>query len=187
MPLPLLTTLPIPPCEQRLIHRPNLLGYSYVDAAPALPLCGAAQQYLSSRNTARKAQVLAASLTSIEQVMQLARIQHITVSPPLLAELAATPAAGWPGAARIGEVVANTAAGMASGIAPPDLAVNADRGAELDALVRDEGRWRMAFARAAGGAAAAKVVQAINIFADMQERLEEIARRADGVLRVGSA
>ncbi|AEO68193.1 uncharacterized protein THITE_2051797 [Thermothielavioides terrestris NRRL 8126] len=148
---------------------------SYVDTAPSVAFCGAAQQYLDSR-VDNRTQVLAASLTSIEQVMQLAGIRHITISPPLLATLAASPAADWPGAASIGDVIKNVAAAAA---AP-------ERQAQLEALVNDESGWRMAFTRAGAGAAETKLVQALNIFVDMQEKLEEIVRRADVAMRADS-
>ncbi|KAK4102394.1 aldolase [Parathielavia hyrcaniae] len=184
---------------------------SYTDASPSLPLCGAAQHYLSSK-PGNKTYVLAASLTSVEQVMQLAGIHHITISPPLLAELAATAAATWPGAAEVGQVLKTTKTTTAAtatpapapggsggcgngastlGSLPGVYATTTNQlGAEtqrmmLEAAVSDEALWRMAFTRAEGGAGEVKLVQAINIFADVQHRLEDMARRADGGVAAG--
>ncbi|KAH6847571.1 hypothetical protein B0I37DRAFT_354298 [Chaetomium sp. MPI-CAGE-AT-0009] len=137
----------------------------YIDPSPALPFTGAAQAYLNavppnpspspSPAPAKRTQVMAASLTSIEQVTQLAGIAHITVPPPLLAELAATPAEGWAGMGRVGER------------------------ARMEKVVADEALWRMAFTRAEGGECERKLVQALNIFADVQDRLEALVREAE--------
>ncbi|KAK4149933.1 hypothetical protein C8A00DRAFT_37464 [Chaetomidium leptoderma] len=167
---------------------------SYTDTNPSLALCGAAQHYLDARPVVPKTQVLAASLTSVEQVMQLAGIHHITVSPPLLAELAATPAAGWAGAAVIGReaVVSNASTPINSDLGSADSELESKLGAESGsrlegAVLEDEGLWRMAFTRAGGGGSEVKLVQAINIFADMQDRLEDMARAAERVVRAGEA
>ncbi|KAK4121955.1 aldolase [Parathielavia appendiculata] len=159
----------------------------YTDANPSLALCGAAQHYLNSR-PGSKTHVVAASLTSVEQVMQLAGIQHITISPSLLAELAATPAATWPRAAEIGQALKVAAATAASAGGSHSVATHllgAERRRMLEAVVKDEGLWRMAFTRADGGAGEVKLVQAINIFADVQDQLEEIVRRADVTVPAG--
>jgi hypothetical protein len=120
--------------------------------------------------------------------MQLAGIHHITLSPPLLAGLAATPAAGWAGTAETGQVL--RAAAAASSTAGGN-AVSTQLGAEgknkLEALLKDEGRWRMAFTRADGGASEIRLVQAINIFADMQDKLEGMVRRADAAVTAGAS
>jgi hypothetical protein len=169
-----------------VVNRPH----SYVDTNtnPSLALCGAAQQYLASR-PGNKTQVIAASLTSVEQVMQLAGIHHITLSPRLLAGLAATPAAEWAGTAEIGQVL--RAAAAASSTVGGGDAVATQLGAEgrnkLEVLVKDEGRWRMAFTRADGGASEIRLVQAINIFADMQDKLEGMVKRADAAVTAGAS
>ncbi|KAK4237530.1 hypothetical protein C8A03DRAFT_15944 [Achaetomium macrosporum] len=160
----------------------------YIDTNPALAFCGAAQQYLDSRMN-NTTQVMAASLTSVDQVMQLAGLHHITISPVLLAELVATPAAGWAGTASIGQVVKTAGAAAAAGGGPTGTA---QLGAEsqvaaLDALVKDESLWRMAFTRADGGRSETKLVQAINIFADVQDKLEEMVRQADATARAAAA
>jgi hypothetical protein len=158
--------------------------HSYTDPSPALSFTGAAQTYLDSLNGQgnNRTQVLAASLTSIEQVMQLAGIHHITVSPPLLAELAATPAAGWAGTAHTGMVIrdADAAAAGNGKLGAESNGTGTRRKQLLEAVVQDEALWRMAFTRAEGGRCETKLVQALNIFADVQDRLEEIVRMAEG-------
>lgn len=86
--------------------------------------------------------------------MLLAGVHLITVSPPLLAELAATTAL--------------------------DLKRPSSFDAELrfnpDSVPRDEAGWRMALTRSKAGRNEGKLIQAINIFADVQDQLESLAR-----------
>ncbi|KAL8736145.1 MAG: hypothetical protein Q9181_002510 [Wetmoreana brouardii] len=61
----------------------------HVDRSPNNALCVLLQRYYSSRSLSTK--VLAASLTSVEEVMALAGIDHITLPPPLLKQLVNSP------------------------------------------------------------------------------------------------
>ncbi|KAK3485571.1 uncharacterized protein B0T23DRAFT_326714 [Neurospora hispaniola] len=157
---------------------------TYTDANKdrAALFCGAAQRYCDevassasaaeaahgSLNLQMQTQVLAASLTSVEEVMRLAgAVKHITVSPPLLMELEATPAAGWPGASTVGAAAAITGS-----------RVNGDA-VRLRELVRDQSQWRLAFTRAEAGESERKLGQAIGIFCDMQDQIERLVRRWD--------
>ncbi|QUC19057.1 uncharacterized protein UV8b_03298 [Ustilaginoidea virens] len=126
----------------------------YVDPSPSFPFTRLSQHYYAAH--ALRTQVLAASLTSTDQVMQLAGVHHITVAPPLLRQLAATDAASWTGS-------------LGTYLAQP---VSLD--AEYDAILDDESAWRLAFARSAFGASEAKLVQAINYFCDFQEKMEAL-------------
>ncbi|KAK7961656.1 uncharacterized protein PG986_002481 [Apiospora aurea] len=128
---------------------------TYVDEKKAFDFCGAAQRYYEK--TGSRTQVLPASLTSIQEVMMLAGAHHITVSPPLLKKLSETPANPWED--DTGSVFK----------AASDSAF-ADYGAILD----DESAWRLAFTRSAGGQSEGKIIQAINIFSEKQEKLEEL-------------
>ncbi|KAK4246583.1 hypothetical protein C7999DRAFT_42004 [Corynascus novoguineensis] len=154
----------------------------YIDTNPALPFTGAAQTYLDSlpsNHRKRRTQVVAASLTSIDQVMQLAGTHHITISPLLLAELASTPAAGWDGAAGIGKAlraIQTTTTAMTTATAT--LLEDKVRSG-LEEAVRDEALWRLAFTRAEGGRCEAKLAQALSIFADVQEQLEGMVRNVE--------
>lgn len=105
--------------------------------------------------------MLAASLTSVEEVMQLAGIHHITVSPPLLQGLADRSASSWEA-----EVGAYFAAG-------PD---DEWTGKGFEGCLRDESEWRLAFTRSGKGIYEEKLIQAINIFSDKQDALEQLAR-----------
>ncbi|KAK4464317.1 hypothetical protein QBC42DRAFT_263515 [Cladorrhinum samala] len=142
-------------------------GYVDPNKDAALLLCGVIQRYFELGG-GKTPHVMPASLTSIEEVMQLAGLRHITVSPPLLAQLAATPAAGWTAAS----------VGLANKVSDLDLMLADKHRAKMAELSRDEASWRMAVTRSEGGRNETKLVQAINIFADMQDRLEEIATRA---------
>ncbi|KAK3317778.1 hypothetical protein B0T19DRAFT_435560 [Cercophora scortea] len=140
---------------------------AYVDTDKGFPLCAAAQHYFEGRQLTTL--VMPASLVSIDEVMQLAGAQHITVSPPLLAELAATPATGWHGAGSVGQVMGHAAGRIA--------------GAEgqYDAVVKDEGRWKLALTRSDGGKSMGKLVQAINIFCDVQDKVEDLVKRLNPI------
>ncbi|TDZ44885.1 Transaldolase [Colletotrichum trifolii] len=130
----------------------------YVDEHKAFDFCRQAQAYYVERKV--KTQVLAASLTSVAEVLQLAGIQHITVSPPLLRGLAAQPASSW--TEKIGGYFA----------AGPDAPWTRD----FESALKDESEWRMAFTRSGNGKYEEKLIQAINIFAGTQDGLEELAR-----------
>ncbi|OIW28149.1 aldolase [Coniochaeta ligniaria NRRL 30616] len=126
---------------------------SYHDSDKGLTFCFQAQHYFETQGC--KTKVLAASLTSIEEVMQLAGVHHITISPPLLAELAATTADGWKDRDVLGRELNHAS----------------------EAIPLDESAWRMAFTRSKAGKNEGKIIQAINIFADMQDQLENMARK----------
>ncbi|KUI55850.1 Transaldolase [Cytospora mali] len=135
----------------------------YVDENKAFVLCGLAQRYY--RDIKARTRVLPASLTSIDEVLQLAGVDHITVSPPLLTELAATAAQGYQG--DIGSVM--KAAEAAQG----------DGKDKYEVILEDESAWRLAFTRSEGGKSEGKIIQAINIFYEMQENLEAIVTKMD--------
>ncbi|KAG6009190.1 hypothetical protein E4U21_003043 [Claviceps maximensis] len=141
----------------------------YIDHNKAFDFCRQAQSFFLQTNSST--QVLAASLTSIEEVMQLAGIQHITISPPLLEELAATDAATWKG--NLGEYFAQ---GPDDRSWETGLCDGTGDGKEKNwtALAEDEAAWRLAFARSRFGASEGKIIQAINYFVDFQEKLEEL-------------
>ncbi|KAK7983325.1 hypothetical protein PG989_010727 [Apiospora arundinis] len=132
------------------------LPHSYVDQNKAFGFCGAAQRYYEK--TGSRTQVLPASLTSIQEVMMLAGAHHITVSPPLLKKLSETPANPWEG--DTGSVFQKQ--------------TGDDAFADYSAIVEDESAWRLAFTRSANGQSEGKIIQAINIFCEKQEKLEEL-------------
>jgi transaldolase len=101
---------------------------------------------------------MAASLTSIDEIAQLAGVHHITVSPRLLAELAATTEDSV-------EEEQNTL-----------FRRDAQQQLPVVEVPLEESAWRMAFTRSKAGRSEEKIIQAINIFADMQDRLEGLVR-----------
>lgn len=125
------------------------------------------QRYYRSIQT--KTKVLPASLTSIDEVLVLAGVDHITIAPLLLAELAATPAEGYQG--DIGSVV--KAAEEVDAISKDGYA----------AILGDEGAWRLAFSRSEKGRSEGKIIQAVNIFYEMQEGLEALVKKMDWLSR----
>ena len=132
----------------------------YVDGDKGFALARSVQRYYE--RIGASTQVLPASLVSVAEVMMLAGVHHITVSPPLLAELAATPAAGVAGDAWFGRSDGDG-----------DEAVDSD----YSEIVTDEAAYRIAYTRSKDGANEKKLVDAINIFADMQDGIEGIARK----------
>jgi transaldolase len=112
-----------------------------------------------------KTLVMPASLTSVEECLKVSGAHHITISPPLLAALAATPAPA------------------ASSTDAPLFFDELTNGAEVEGdaalmeLVKDEAKYRIMYTRLKNGAAEKKIVDAINIFADCQDATEELIRR----------
>ncbi|KPM44578.1 hypothetical protein AK830_g1888 [Neonectria ditissima] len=131
-----------------------------VDEHKAFDFCREAQAYYIAHSF--RTQVLAASLTSVDEVMQLAGIQHVTVSPPLLRALSARDLSAWDG-----ELGGYFAKGPAA---------RSWETRDYAALVRDEGAWKLAFARSGFGASEGKTVSAINYFCDFQEKLEDVVK-----------
>jgi transaldolase len=101
-----------------------------------------------------------ASLTSVEECLQVSGANHITISPPLLAALAATPAPASPAPLFFDEIVDEAAGDEA-----------------LLELVKDEAKYRIRYTRLKNGAAEKKLTDSINIFADCQDATEELVMR----------
>lgn len=135
----------------------------YVDQNKAFVFCGEAQKYY--RKIGARTQVLPASLTSIDEVLVLAGVDHITVSPPLLAQLSETRCEDYKG--DIGSILKTTGN-------PPDE--------DYAGILQDESAWRLAFTRSGRGTSEGKIIQAINIFYEMQVSLEEMIRKLDAAV-----
>lgn len=133
---------------------------SYVDQNKAFAFCGVAQQYYSKIGA--RTRVLPASLTSINEVLVLAGIDHITISPPLLAQLSELRCEDYEG--EIGSVLK----------AAKDTADE-----DYSAILQDESAWRLAFTRSGRGTSEGKIIQAINIFYEMQVSLEAMMKKLD--------
>lgn len=138
--------------------------YRYVDQQKAFDFCREAQTFYNAQSS--KTRVLAASLTSVEEVMQLAGVDHITISAALLKQLAGREASSWH--SKVGDY-------FAQGPAAKSLAVE-----EYTRLFRDESAWRLAFTRSGFGSSEGKIIQAINYFSDFQEKLEALVRQNVG-------
>ncbi|KAG6367797.1 hypothetical protein INS49_001992 [Diaporthe citri] len=132
----------------------------YVDQNKAFAFCGVAQHYY--RRIGARTQVLPASLTSMNEVLVLAGVDHITVSPPLLAQLSDTRCNDYEG--DIGSVL-ETAENTAD--------------EDYTAILQDESAWRLAFTRSGRGTSEGKIIQAINIFYEMQVNLEALIKKLD--------
>ncbi|KAI0881376.1 transaldolase [Annulohypoxylon maeteangense] len=130
----------------------------YIDQHKAFDFCGSAQRYYEKIGS--KTQVLPASLTSIQEVMKLAGVHHITVAPHLLTKLAETPADSWEG--EVGSIF--------KGKKEEVLGDYGD-------IVENESVWRLAFTRSQDGKSEGKIIQAINIFSDKQDALEGLVGR----------
>ncbi|KAF7889655.1 uncharacterized protein EAF02_002070 [Botrytis sinoallii] len=124
----------------------------FTDTNKAHQLCFEIQQYYSQNNLRTK--VLPASLTNIDEIMTLAGVDHITIAPALLRDLAATAVEGY--------AVKSLFDGNEREKSQPTAL-------EFD---NDESLWRISFTRSGKGEAERKLSQAINIFCDMQTQLE---------------
>ncbi|CAD0087480.1 unnamed protein product, partial [Aureobasidium vineae] len=107
-----------------------------------------------------KTLVMPASLTSVDECLQVAGAHHITISPPLLAALAATPFSAAP-----------------SIFDETDTAAEAINDAQLLETVKDEASYRIRYTRLKNGIQEKKLVDAVNIFADCQDKTEELVIR----------
>ncbi|KAJ3551548.1 hypothetical protein NPX13_g11334 [Xylaria arbuscula] len=128
---------------------------TYIDENKGFPVANAAQRFYETRG--QRTQVLAASLTSIEEVMMLSGVAHITVSPPLLYELSETSAETWEGDT-----------GAAFKTAPAEVQ-------DVDAAsARDEAAWRLTFSKDKDGKSEAKLKDAVQLFSEKQDALEAL-------------
>lgn len=89
-------------------------------------------------------------------------VDNVTVSPAHLRELATMDASTWKG--QLGSYFAEGPSNKSW------------QGRDLAGLVRDEGRWKFSFARSGSGASESRTVQAVNYFADFQDKLELLFR-----------
>lgn len=136
-----------------------LTEYRHVDNDKGFALTRSCQSLYSRLNS--KTLVMPASLTSVEECLKVSGAHHITISPPLLAALASTPASTTPTPLFFDEVVEGEETGDAE---------------LLDAVSREQS-YRIRYTRLKNGAAEKKLVDAINIFADCQDATEELVRR----------
>lgn len=130
-----------------------------MDENKAFDFCREAQEYYGKIGA--RTQVLAASLTSIDEIMQLSGVHHITISPPLLKGLAEQDAAAWQGP--VGTLFTKELASSSKEI-------------DYTPIIKSESAWKLAFTRSGFGTSHGKIVQAINYFADFQEKLETLVR-----------
>ncbi|KAF2225878.1 transaldolase [Elsinoe ampelina] len=125
----------------------------HIDPDPGFDLTHAAKLYFSRIGTETK--VMPASLTSVDEIIRLARkADHITIAPHLLRESAAAPAGSMPSPAV--EVSAGVQA-LADG--------------NYSTVGRDESAFRVAMTRSEVGRNEEKLVDAIRIFCEAQDRL----------------
>lgn len=131
----------------------------YIDHHKAFSFCREAQAYYDANN--QRTRVLAASLTSVEEVLQLAGVHHVTISPILLTELA-----------RLDATAADNNLGEYFAVTQPPGSLDPTK---YSTILENESSWRLAFTRSGFGTSEGKIIQAINYFSDFQEKLEEIA------------
>jgi len=127
--------------------------HGFVDAHPGHDVAVAAQNWYDA--VGAKTQVLAASFIAPEEVMKLAGLKHITVSPTLLR----------------GFSEAGFVQGQSQSLV--DACTGQEQDRELGELL-GEAQWRLAFNREDSGRGAQKLVDAINIFSDVQVKLDEL-------------
>ncbi|RFU76980.1 transaldolase [Trichoderma arundinaceum] len=133
----------------------------YTDHNKAFSFCREAQAYYNANNY--RTRVLAASLTSVDEVLQLAGVNHITISPILLHALSRL------GASKAGKQLGQY---FADEIPPESLDSKKYAG-----ILQNESSWKLAFTRSGFGISEGKIIQAINYFSDFQDKLEGLAGR----------
>ncbi|KAL8648121.1 MAG: hypothetical protein Q9210_005173 [Variospora velana] len=136
---------------------------SYHDPNPDFNLCVSAQRYFEHHHLAT--QVLAASFSSTDDILRLAGIHHMTVPPPLLEKLDETPASAPKPESLF----------QADSESPPEISV-------MDLYQKD-------FFLKAIERGQFKLSQAIEIFCDLQTKLESLVenmRKDKGLEHSGS-
>ena len=127
-------------------------GYRFLDSDPLLDLAVAAQTWYRAKGLTTK--VLPASLISTTEIMALSGVDHITVAPRLLRELATMDAS----TVQVTSLFGSKAEEVIS--------------EDFQGLADDEVKFRLAVTREHGGDEERKLSQAINIFCDFQEKLQ---------------
>ncbi|PSK43032.1 hypothetical protein B9Z65_6986 [Elsinoe australis] len=131
----------------------------FKDQDPGFALTHAAKLYY--QRVSAETQVMPASLTSVAEVQALiGKADHITVAPHLLRQMAEMPASA---ALKQDEAV------------PAE--VEALSKADYTLICKDEAAFRMAMTRSKDGNNEKKLVDAINIFCEAQDRLLALAER----------
>ena len=132
----------------------------YQDPDPHLELCVAATRYYLHH--AQNTRVVPASLITTKEVMLISGAKYIALAPPLLKELSETSYAS-----------AETR--------EPSLFVGpSKKHAQVPRRMHfenDEAKFRMAVTRSHDGENERKLVQAINVFCDVQLKLEEMMKK----------
>lgn len=105
-------------------------------------------------------------------------VPHITVSPPLLEELAATATAVGAKDDFLGGSGGDGGGG--------EVGFGAESWEAVEAVVGDQTRWLAALGRSEAECLR-KLDDAIGIFVEMQEKLEEMVRRGEAETGAGSA
>ncbi|PNS19239.1 hypothetical protein CAC42_2416 [Sphaceloma murrayae] len=130
----------------------------YKDLNPGFALTHAAKLYYE--RVGANTQVMPASLTSVEEVLKLVgKADHITIAPHLLRQLAEMPSTS---SNRVHDV-------------PEEVGALAKR--DYTAVCQDEAAFRMAMTMSDQGANEKKLIDAINIFCDAQDRLVALTER----------
>ncbi|KAL1970896.1 hypothetical protein VTN77DRAFT_2730 [Rasamsonia byssochlamydoides] len=132
----------------------------FTDPNKLFSLCVSIQQYFKSINA--KTQVMPASLTSTEEIFSLAGVDHITISPPLLEQLA------QPGS------VPTTQSLFDRDLSTVEVPSKVS-------YVNDPSAYRLALSKEQKGAGEEKLTQAINIFCEMQDKLEALVKSKAGL------
>ncbi|OOF90373.1 hypothetical protein ASPCADRAFT_135222 [Aspergillus carbonarius ITEM 5010] len=126
----------------------------FKDPAPLLPFCATIQEIYTTMDT--KTQVLPASLTSTTEIYALAGVHHITIAPKLLEELTKQ---SFEGGASVPSLLETSKLDTSDKLKKPMSFLN------------DESGYRLEFTREGKGVSEEKLIQAINIFCDMQDKL----------------
>ncbi|KAJ5775529.1 uncharacterized protein N7511_000540 [Penicillium nucicola] len=129
---------------------------AFVDQSKLLPLCAAVQKYYKSINAST--QVLPASLTSVDEIYFLAGVDHLTIAPHLLSQLT------QPYSGNVNSLF--------------DVAPTLPIPAKGVSFLNDPSSYQITFARDLGGASQIKLTEAVNIFCDFQDKLEQIMKIA---------
>ena len=136
---------------------------SFIDPSPNHNIAIQCHLYFTQHNYTHT-KTLPASLTTVTECASLAGLPHITIPPPLLKQLTSTTATHD-----------NNMTALLDNTALITQLTSTLPAAKLN-LLDDEERFRILFTLRDGGRQEIKQVKAINVFVEMQVKLEEIVR-----------
>jgi transaldolase len=166
---------------EQLLRKGDEKNIRYIDPAPNFEISVLSQRFYNRHSIPTR--VLPASLTSIQDCLKLAGADYITISPPLLHELAATTPAPSQDlqVPSLFDTLPDHSKASSAENAVEDLTTIVIRSSGSDWIPfdwrRNEAVWREAMLASANGQHEEKLREAIGLFCGFQKRIELLVER----------